>query len=429
MKKSKTLAALVTMGLAAAVATPAMALENQFSGSFTSFYDLSNYSANGILANDTKTQNYFVQRVSLGYTAKATEDVKLVTKFEMDYNYWGNSSYTSGGGTGGAIGADSVNLETKNLYLDLNATKSLNAKLGMQGNRDAFKGVIFDSDMAGILLSHSCNDKISGSVGFFRLNDAYGNSNLAIANPTIGKNTQDMFMLDGKYSLSKGTKVGAAYYYIGDKGFDAAEPNTTAVVDAKVHTLGLNAETVVGPLSLNGFALAQFGDLNATDDAKGYAFNLGAKMPLAGGTARAEFLYVSGGDNALYVVPGEGGAFYDNEMIMLSRDKNATSIDNALVFDVNNGNEGVIFGSVGYDYDFSPKLYGSVNAGFAMVAKNTTNNNDYLGTEINCEANYKLTSDVTLGARAGYVVLGDYYDASPSVDNPYDIKLLAKFSF
>ena len=51
-KSSKVLAALVTMGLATAAATPALALENQFSGAFTSFYDISNYSASGVLAKD-----------------------------------------------------------------------------------------------------------------------------------------------------------------------------------------------------------------------------------------------------------------------------------------------------------------------------------------------------------------------------------------
>lgn len=95
MKSSNVLAALVTLGLAAAVATPAMALENQINGAFTSFYDLSNYSATGNdgstsnnqgLQKNAPTQNYFVQRVRLDYTAKANEDVKLVTKFELDYN-------------------------------------------------------------------------------------------------------------------------------------------------------------------------------------------------------------------------------------------------------------------------------------------------------------------------------------------------------
>lgn len=463
MKSSKVLAVLATLGLAAAVATPAMALENQFSGAFTSFYDLSNYSAvGGTPADDAPTENYFVQRVRLDYTAKASEEVKLVTKFELDYNWYGNNSYDTARGGGAAIGADGINIETKNLYLDLNLPKNVNTKIGMMGNTDSFKGVIFDADMAGIMLAHSY-DNASVTAGFFRFNDSTDSATWDNIN-TIGKHTRDMFALDGKYSVSKDLKVGAAYYYIADNltnGFTTtttttdngtitvldADGATTHVLtlpptvvttttadpnnDLKIHTLGLNAEGTVGPLTLTGFALKQFGDLTSTTKAKGYAFNLGANMPLAGGTARAELLYAGGGDNQLYVVPGEGGAFYNNEMIILSRDKNATTIDNAIVMDINNNSQGVIFGSLGYDYSFTPKLSGSANLGFAQVAKDLADHDsNYLGTEVNCEANYKLMPSVTVGARAGYVVLGDYFKtAGSTLDNPYDVKLIAKFSF
>ena len=463
MKSSKVMAALVTLGLAAA-ATPAMALENQFTGAFTSFYDISNYSAAGNdgstsnligLAKNAKTENYFVQRVRLGYTAKASDDVKLVTKFELDYTYWGNSSYTVGRNSGGALGADSVNLETKNLYLDMNLCKNLNAKIGMMGYNDSFKGIIFDADMAGVLLAHDY-DKAAVTAGFFR----FGDRNTT----TIGKNTYDMFALDGKYSISKEIKVGAAYYYIGDNrtngstvipsagatgqtadGTPIYAPGTTFTTranpnnDIKVHTLGLNAEVGVGPLTLTGFALSQFGDGPNAQKAKGYAFNVGAKMPLVGGTVRSELVYAGGGKNALYVPASaggtEGGGFYDAEMIMLNRDKNATTIDNALVYDSNNFNQGLIMGSVGYDYTFTPKLSGSANAGFAAIAKEakaaTSNESksNYLGTEINFETNYKILPAVTVGARAGYVFLGDYFKNSPKFDNPYDIKLIAKYAF
>jgi hypothetical protein len=264
---------------------------------------------------------------------------------------------------------------------------------------------------------------------------------------TIGKYTQDMFSLDGKFSISKDLKLGAAYYYLTD--------NRNPAEEAKVHTLGLNAEGNVGPIALTGFVLGQFGDYNKTNDAEGYAFNLGAKMPLAGGTGRTEFLYASGGEKgkSLYIpqspIGSEGGGFYDNEMIMLSRDKNAFTIDNAIVYDANNRSQGVIFASLGYDYPFTPKLSGSANLGAGWVAKksttdtyydNSSENNikinhksKYLGTELNCEVNYKLMPSVTLGARAGYMVLGDYFKNADSKgntpDDVYDVKLLAKFSF
>ena len=461
MKSSKVLAALVTMGLAAAVATPAMALENQFSGSFTSFYDLTNYSdvyGQKDPVKDAPTENYFVQRVRLGYTAKASESVKLVTKFELDYRFIGNSSYANGRNTGGALGADSVNIETKNLYLELNTT-GLNTKIGMQGVDDAFKGTIFSADMAGFLLSHSY-DNASVSAGFFRWNDSGADFGL-------GKKVNDMYLLEGKYNINKNVKVGAAYYYISDDRpkADTVEDNpafnpaaitgytsngdpvyavgnnpyiTTSYPNnaAKVHSLGLNAEGVFGPLTLNGFAVQQFGDLDATTKAKGYELNVGARYNLSdAGTLRSELLYTSGGSNAFYNADGgnEGGGFYDNEMVILGRDKNQLSIDTAIVFDGANNKQGVVFYSLGYDHTLTPKLSGSVNAGFAWVAKDvavTKHDSKYLGTEVNCEVNYKLMPSVTLGARAGYVVLGDYFKtAAGSPDDPYDVKLIAKFAF
>jgi hypothetical protein len=434
MKCNKKFLAVAAAGvLTVATAVPALALEHEVSGAFTSFYDLSNYSAAGNnpydgrnngrgLEDGAPTENYFVQRVRLGYIAKASDNVKLVTKFELDYNWWGNSAYTAGRGTGGAIGSDSVNIETKHLYLDLNYPM-LQTKIGMMGNTDSFKGIIFDADMAGILFSHNYTNA-GVTAGFFRFNDTWDWTN----DRTLGKETVDMMQLDGKYSINKDTKVGAAYYYIEDD-----------IRDAKVHTVGLNAEGGIGPVRLNGFALAQFGDLTDTRDAEGYALNLGAKMPLLGGTMRSEFMFVGGGKHELYnasnsIARGtEAGGYYDTELIILGRDKNATTIDNAIIYDVSNNGQGVIMGSLGYDYAFSDKLSGSANAGFAAIANDDAptvagGTSNYLGTEVNAEVNYQLTANVTLGARGGYVFLGDYFEGLDA-DDPYDVKLIARYAF
>jgi len=469
MKLNKKFLAVAAAGaLTVATAVPALALENEFHGAFTSFYDLSNYSAAGNNAFETNptsdrglrknapTENYFVQRVRLGYTAKASESVKLVTNFELDYNWLGNSSYTTGRGSGGAIGADSVNIETKNLYLELNYPTYVNAKLGMMGNTDAFKGTIFDADMAGVLLSHNYANA-GVTAGFFRWNDTWDWTN----DRTLGKGTVDLLQLDGRYNITKDIKVGAAYYYIQDSRANGSTTTVTPVGpqtgvtadgtpvygsvtttttanpsnDARVHSIGINAEGVVGPVTINGFALAQFGDLSATQKAKGYEFNLGAKMALLGGTARSEFLYVAGGNHSLYnaATGTEAGGFYDSELIILGRDKNATTIDNAIVYDVSNYRQGVILGSLGYDHPCTDRITSSVNAGFAAIANDKFasykgGKGNYLGTEINTESNYKLTPNVTLGARAGYVFLGDYFDGL-NADNPYDLKIIAKYVF
>jgi hypothetical protein len=478
MKCNKKILAVAAAGaLTVATAVPALALENEFHGTFTSYYDLSNYSATGNdgsnisnavgIQKNAPTENYFVQRVRLNYNAKASDQVKLVTKFELDYKFLGNSSYTVGRNSGGGLGADSVNIETKNLYLEL-SYPALNTKIGMLPYNDSFKGILFDADMAGILLSHDYANA-SVAAGFFRFGDrgqAFGSDTL------LGKNTYDMIALDGKFSVSKEFKVGASFYNINDNRSNGSTTTTTPATgtiigrnpdgtpvfspvgftpavstttpnpdnDVDVSTLGINAEGAVGPLTLNGFAAFQFGEYDdhatVNKKAKGYAFNVGAKLPLMGGTARSEFIYVSGGKNRFFVpqspAGSEGAALYDAELIMLHRDKNAKTIDTAIVYDVNNIDQGMIMGSIGYDHPCTDKITSSINAGFAAAAKNTgSGTSDYYGTEINLESNYKLNANTTIGIRGGYVFLGDYFNSATThnADNPYDFKILANYAF
>jgi len=426
----------VAAALTVAGATSALAVEHQFGGAYTLLFDNSNFNPDGVISSNEPTKNFIEQRVRLGYTAKANDNLKLVSMFELDYAYWGNSAYATKRNQGGAIGADSVNLETKNLYLDMNVDAiKTNVKAGMQAFDDSYKGVFAGADMAGLLFTHNYS-KATASAGFFRLDDENG----------LGKNSRDFFLVDAKYELSKSTKVGASYYYVNSDNVDINndtkfDPTATPVVeDLYVHMLGVNAETTMGNLTLDGFAAYQFGkERNTGIDRSAFAANVGARYKIAKDTLRAEFLYVSGDkDNSSkhsFYTPvdkwqlAESG-FYNNEMVILGRDKFAMTNDNAIVYDANNRNQGVIFGSVGYDHPFSDKLAGSVNAGFAAVAKDNgqaSGSSDYLGTEVNAELGYKLMDNVTLTARGGYVFLGDYFSSSD--DNPYDVKLIARYSF
>jgi len=428
--------AVIAGAVVLVTASSALAVEHQFGGSFKVQLDASNmngsesgqyYYIPSKTDKKAPSANFVDSRARIGYTAKVNNDIQFVSMFELDYEFWGNSSYTTGRNSGGALGADSVNIETKNLYLDANIDPKNNVKLGMQGVADPFKGIFVDADMAGGLLTHTC-DNVTGHLGLFRWDDTSNTTTDA-----LGQKTRDFLLLDAVYSLSKTTRVGGAYYYVKDRS-DLTTKNDS------IHLLGINAETAAGPLSLSGFVVGQFGEVTAAQkDLTAFAANIGGSLPLGKGTLRSEFLYASGdsGSNptkskAFQSVPFESG-YYANEMVLLGRDKNALTIDNAIVYDANNKDHGVIFLSAGYDLPLSQKLSCSTNVGFAWNAKKkATETSKYLGTEVNAEAGYKVNDAVTLSARAGYVFLGDYYDnyaANGTPDNPYDIKLIAKISF
>lgn len=460
MKKSSVLAAVLALGIATA-ATTACAFENEFHGLFSARWINSNFNGTqltgaggaqryggdgqyepGGLTKNQYVANIIEQRARLQYIAKANANLKLVTHFELDYVYWGNSSYATGRNQGGAIGADSVNFETKSIYLDFNPVKALNVKMGMMPNNDAFKGIVFDADMAGVLLSSSYG-KFSPSVGVFRFADR----GLASSDNVIGHKTSDMFMLDGKYAVSNDLKLGGAYYLFRDNSDFSGTSN-----DIKMNLLGVNAEFTKGPLTLNGFAIFETGTVNKSYT-NAFAGNVGAKLKVGPGTARTEFMYITGDNNpndghgsAFYGVTGQlrgEHGYYDNEMVILGRDKNAYTTDNAIIFDSNNKSQGSIGGYIGYDLPINAKLTTAFNAGFAAVAKDNaakpvnaktgkTNSSNYLGTEVNAEATYQLMEGLNVSTRVAYVMLGDYYKdvaVNGTPENPYDFKLIFKYTF
>jgi hypothetical protein len=477
MKRSSVLAAVLALGIAAA-ATTACAFENEFHGMFSARYINSNFNGTDTTSftdgakygGDTKympegkpknvfSANFIEQRARLQYIAKANVDLKLVTAFELDYTYWGNSSYGlnsaqagfSGAGRngGGAIGADTVNIETKSVYLDANIVKNVNMKLGMQPYNDAFKGVLFDADMAGIAFTSSYSN-FTPSIGYFRFNDTGVQQDRV-----LGHMTNDLFLLDGKYAVTKDLKVGAAYYLFRNNS-DTTNSNLLndiAQQDVKMSTFGLNAEFVSGPLTLNGFGVLQAGTVDKRSTTA-WALNAGAKLKVGPGTARTEFLYVSGDNNittghsnAFYSVFNHIGlaehGYYDNEMAILGRDKNAYTTDNSIIPTAGNDAQGQIGGYIGYDLPINAKLTTAFNAGFAAVAKDNANkptnfktgkknDSNYLGTEVNAEATYQLLDGLTVGTRVAYVVLGDYYKdvaTNGTPVNPYDVKLIFKYTF
>jgi hypothetical protein len=465
MSFKKKLAVSAVVGGVALAAVPAFALENEFHGSIGVMYNNSNfnqvpnnadqpgnrefgyYNPKG-LPKDMPTSNTIQQRTRILYNAKINNNVKVVTHFEIDYRFWGDTSYDTGRDRGAGLGADTVNLETKSAYMDITLPDTpLNFKIGVQPNDDVFKGIFTSADMAGALAT-ATTGKFTTHVGFYRWNDdAFYNSQ------TIpGKSTRDFVMLDSSYAISDKAKVGGAYYFVKSNNANIGDINgDVRKEDVKVHLLGVNGEATFGQVAVDGFLVGQVGkDDIIKKNIRAFAGNVGAKMQVGKGTARAEFLYVSGdkdpaGGNSLtsFYTPEVFGlsesGYYNSEMVILGRDKYAWRADKSLVFSANNNNQGVIGGYIGYDMPFTSKLSGSANAGFVAVAQrdedkaSDVSGSKYLGTEINAETSYKVMENVTATFRGAYVFLGDYYkgvaEDGRNPENPYDLKFIVKVAF
>lgn len=447
MNFKKTVAIAAAAGALAAISVPAMALENEFHGLYRLRGILSNYenatSPGGTTSATSHSMSEFEQRARIQYIAKVSSDLKLVTHFEMDSTWGDNSGGNGGRGIGGAAGADSVNIETKNVYLDFNIPNTtVNAKVGIQGFTDAYKGVFFNDDLGGAFLNTKING-VTTTAGYARLFDGTtwtGAGALNASNNTTGRFVGDLYVLDAKFGASKDLTVGASYYLFN---------NSLNYHTQDLHTLGLNVAAKAGIVDVDAFVLAQSGKTGATKatekDQTGYAAQVGAKAAVGAGALNAAVLYATGdsGTNATKNKafqttpaggPGSSSTFYASNMLMLMRSVYAMDTDKAMIMSTNNANQGVMFAGLGYTQPLNDKLAASVNLGYAAVAKrNTTtaSSSKNIGTELNAALDYKLFSNLTTSLKGAYVMVGDYNkpSATTDADNLYMTEVMFNFTF
>jgi hypothetical protein len=485
MSFKKTVAIAAAAGALAAISVPAMALENEFHGTYTFNTIFSNFMDGGSgdfnpafrgqgftaatidpttgqtlaaaklatkpFGDKRQMNNYLEQRVRLQYTAKVSDDLKLVTHFEIN-NRFGNINSvvnTQGGLTdvsGSDLDTDGINLVTKHAYLDFNLGSNFNAKTGLMPYKDTIKGIFIDADVPAVMTTTKFNNAYSLALGFARISDA------SYANTRLGDLSTDLVIMDNTFAFTKDTKAAFSYYLLADyKTADQAK---------MLNTFGLSGETKLGPVALSGFAAMQAGhqkNQRGTAPGKtsknyhGYAANLTAKLAVGPGTAKTAFLFVSGDNHS----SSDGAhdrawqntgvsSFNDGGLMILARatQNSPTSTDRYLRRVITN----VALATVGYDANLTDKIYANGNVGFAWApasASSTLNPNnnggDFMGTEINLETGYKVNSNLTLRAQAAYAILGAYYTKATykadggttpaDPENPYTMRLLASFKF
>ncbi len=416
------------------------------------------------LGKDAPTNAFVEQRMRLKFTT-GEENVKAVAFFEIDFSAWGDTAGSSVAAaernSGGALGGDKIDLETKNVYVWFKLPDtSLDFTVGLQNQSDAYAGLLFGAaDMAGVFANGKM-DPVSYKLGWAKL---YEN---------VSNNTDDLTFYLASVSLvpMKDAKIGLNLYFLQDDtqrdavatlpytgtGTGALGGTITFANKKRVYVPGVDFALNAGPATLSGFLVYQTGTIEATapgstqPDVKiqGFAVDLRGDMNAGPGKAFLEGLYITGGDKPTEKIksivtfsdfdasPGGNSAFGRTDMSVLLVNADDINCAQALVgaravpaagsTSPALGGRGLMHLAAGYTQKLTDKLTGKVGAGYLKASKllttDTTKKGKELGIEVNANVNYNIMKGLDFGVYGAYAFLGDYFKSNVAgVDEPDDV--------
>lgn len=378
----------------------------------------------------------------------------LEAAFEIDFAF-GDTSYSLGGNTGGAIGGDQVNLQTRRLAARIDVNKQNSAVVGLQfvGDgvndpgrskpddlfRSGGKMLFWGTEMAG-LTWYGHLDRVGGEILRYRAG-GYILYEQGFSDP----DDISLFVLDAQLAPTYATRIGAHGWFLRDRAggsagiigtgptsalsdmqggpqLDFRPPGMTTApeLNADLNWLALdysfNNGLDKGRFGATALAVANVGRLYVGEgiqdrDALGFLVDGEARARIApgdGSVARAELLYTTGDnpDTDTYegVITGNSygiaaTAYGTHGCLLLFPDMGAIDRQAAIVYDASGGGDGVLglTGSVGFD-PIPNRFNLTANVGHARSGGAA------LGTELGAKIQYKPFVLGTIALQSGYVV-------------------------
>jgi hypothetical protein len=464
---------LLTAVLVVAFAAPAMA-DLKVTGFYRAKSMLSNFfdgrSAPSIRTDaEEQTNAYVEQRARIKFDVGA-ENVRAVFHFESDM-MWGFTSGSVNRNEGGALSADSVQLETKEVYVWFKIPDtSIQAKVGMQSVNDHYAGIFSNAaDMAGIFVNGQA-EPVKWTFGWAKLyeqpltdaRDTDGDGVTAEVTPD-GFNTNDdadLYLVAAEFVPTKDMTLGLNFYYLADDtgkgGFGAALVPQGGIgpggalnnrkVD--IYMPGVNFGMNAGPMKLSAFAFYQFGTLESTIgqpdvDVNAYMLDLRGDMKVGPGNLFLEGFWISGGDGSNpteYESPitlgdyqatrggtgGNAGFGRTNMYFLFGAD--SLNVSQCLIGcsggelgdSFGNNGRGLYHLAAGYSQKFSEKVRGAVNIGYAAAVDTfavdtvaggsglRADRDNGIGTEFNARVDYSISKGLDFSLVGAYLLLGDF---------------------
>jgi len=450
----KGLIVLLVVVLAAMFALPAVAADIKAAGFYRSKAWMSNFhdGAGGPSlrtgeGTDTEQTNAYVEQRARAMFQFGTENVKAVWFLESDM-LWGDSSAVVGRNQGGALGADSIQIETKNLYLWFKLPDtSLDFTVGLQNQSDDYAGVLWGgADFAGVFINGKY-EPVKWKLGWAKLYE----------NATQKTDDATLYQANVYFVPTKDLTVGANFYFLQD---DTGKPGTAGAAklnpgdaatppsgySAKLYTPGVNVTWKAGPATITGFAAYQWGKFesvldNASDiDVKAYMLDARGEMKIGPANAFLEGLYISGDDkedeyNSVIgfgdyqgagTGPGGNSSYTRTRMQIMLASWDTINVSQCIV-GCSGGEYGDSLGlqgrglwhvAAGANMNLTPKIKAEANIGYAAAVKlrnGDTHTDKSIGTEINAGVNYSIMQGLDFGLFGAYMWLGDFVqDPAPS---------------
>jgi len=352
--------------------------------------------------------------------------------------------------TGGALGADRVQTETKNIYVWFKLPDtSLDFTVGLQSQSDDYAGVLYGgADMAGIFMNGKY-EPVAYKLGWAKLYE----------NQVQKSNDQTLHYSSVTFKPMKDATLGVNFYYFQD---DTMKEFATGILPGtnlppypgslKVYMPGIDGTFKAGPVTLTGFFQYQTGTYKARNsgdsdiDVDAYLADLRAEMNLGPGKAFLEGLYLSGGDNpgdkykapislaTHEASPGGNSGYSRTNMAILLASPDTINVSQCLIgcsggesgSDLGNRGRGLWHVAGGYAMPLTKQLKVSANVGYIAAVKLTQEDNANgvkdkdMGTEFNARIDYNIMKGLDVGAVGAYAIIGDFYNFNSSP--PSDVK-------
>lgn len=445
-KYLKTAAAALAL---VALAVPAMA-EQKVSGYFRTQFIADNFNGPpftttfGQMASDDKrTATQIDNRFRLKYENNLNEYVSLVYFAEID-TAWGQSGKAAAG-QGGTDGADGVNVETKNVYLDFKVPDSIiSARVGVQGIGVGPHGILVGDDMAAarVNLKLTPMADVTGIYSKWRENtisqwddvDFYA-AILHLMPSNDLKINVDLAYLDantlGQFGAAAGLDGTAA---------------TAGLTQGDIYAIGVGADANLGMAKIDAYLAYTGGTLEgpapiADVDLSGWMATAKGTVKVGTmGDAGLRLTYYSSDDNAAdndyegFIGDLSGGVyeFAGENLSIFYADapyNNTNGGRRALIDAAYNGN-GLLGINATSNLNFTKACYGKFGAGYFMALEENGATDKSLGFEVAARVGHKFAEKVDLSLGGAYAFVGDFYKVGTTdPDNVFKTSLMLNVSY